>query len=92
MIKNKNSWDEWVAEDRVLKFNETNLSKQKQIEESFNRKNKASTGRRMNIDTAAAATSSSNIATTSTTAAATTTTEKGKKRRREQSIDKVTLS
>ncbi|CAH1764512.1 2838_t:CDS:2 [Entrophospora sp. SA101] len=33
-------------EPRVLKFNETNLSKQKQIEESFNRKNKASTGKK----------------------------------------------
>nr|CAG8590016.1 70_t:CDS:2 [Entrophospora candida] len=42
----KHTWDEWVAEPRVLKFNETNLSKQKQIEESFNRKNKASTGKK----------------------------------------------
>ncbi|CAJ0753883.1 7674_t:CDS:10 [Entrophospora sp. SA101] len=33
-------------EPRVLKFNETNLSKRKQIEESFNKKNKASTGKK----------------------------------------------
>ncbi|CAI2172914.1 15259_t:CDS:2 [Funneliformis geosporum] len=37
----KNTWDEWVAESRVLKFNETNLTKQKQIEESLNKKGRS---------------------------------------------------
>ncbi|CAG8552981.1 7036_t:CDS:2 [Diversispora eburnea] len=36
----KNTWDEWVEETRVLKFNEANLNKQKLIEETMNKKNK----------------------------------------------------
>ncbi|CAG8510056.1 8921_t:CDS:2 [Racocetra fulgida] len=36
------SWDEWVAENRVLPINEANLSRQKQIEESMTKKNKSS--------------------------------------------------
>ncbi|CAG8676147.1 13980_t:CDS:2 [Gigaspora margarita] len=39
----KNTWDEWVAEDRVLPINEANLRQQKQIEESMTKKNKPST-------------------------------------------------
>ncbi|CAG8526646.1 3009_t:CDS:2 [Acaulospora morrowiae] len=38
----KNTWDEWVEEPRVLKFNEANLNKQKMIEETMNKKNKPS--------------------------------------------------
>ncbi|RIA85605.1 MRG-domain-containing protein [Glomus cerebriforme] len=37
----KNTWDEWVAENRVLKFNEANLAKQKNIEESLNKKGRS---------------------------------------------------
>ncbi|CAH1762470.1 6655_t:CDS:10 [Entrophospora sp. SA101] len=30
----KNTWDEWVSEDRVVKMNQSNLAKQKQLKES----------------------------------------------------------
>ncbi|XP_015790748.1 mortality factor 4-like protein 1 isoform X2 [Tetranychus urticae] len=29
------SWDEWVPESRVLKYNETNVAKQKELQESY---------------------------------------------------------
>ncbi|CAO3696120.1 unnamed protein product [Umbelopsis ramanniana] len=34
----KQTWDEWVPEDRVLKWTETNLQKQAQLKEAHNRK------------------------------------------------------
>ncbi|KAI8987085.1 MRG-domain-containing protein [Pilobolus umbonatus] len=34
----KQTWDEWVTEDRMMKYNETNLQKQKHIKESNTRR------------------------------------------------------
>jgi mortality factor 4-like protein 1 len=40
------SWDEWVPEDRVLKFNDTNVQKQKEVqkvhEQASNKQNRKS--------------------------------------------------
>jgi hypothetical protein len=35
------SWDEWVPEDRVMKWTETNLQKQSQLREAYNKKKPA---------------------------------------------------
>ena len=40
----KNSWDEWVPESRVLKYNETNLAHQRQLKTVFFLKNPGETG------------------------------------------------
>ncbi|CAG8559799.1 8470_t:CDS:2 [Ambispora gerdemannii] len=74
------SWDEWVVESRVLKFNEANLSKQKQLKTAFSQnKTKASAG--------AAASSIGSITPTpgrkSATDPAYVSPEKSKKRKRE---------
>ncbi|CAB4441732.1 unnamed protein product [Rhizophagus irregularis] len=37
----KNTWDEWVSEGRVLKFNDANLAKQKNLEESLSKKGRS---------------------------------------------------
>ncbi|KAL1922826.1 uncharacterized protein VTP21DRAFT_9202 [Calcarisporiella thermophila] len=37
----KNSWDEWVHEERVLKWNDENLAKQQQLKELHTRKKSA---------------------------------------------------
>ena len=34
----RNRWDEWVPESRVLKFNEENLAKQRELREFYARK------------------------------------------------------
>lgn len=34
------SWDEWVAESRVLKFNEANVQKQQELQKQHKLKNK----------------------------------------------------
>ncbi|CAG8446294.1 1764_t:CDS:2 [Ambispora leptoticha] len=75
----KNTWDEWVVESRVLKYNEANLNKQKQLKTAFSQnKNKASSG---------AASSTGSITSTpgrkSAIDSAYGSPEKGKKRKRE---------
>ncbi|CAG8453340.1 5642_t:CDS:2 [Paraglomus occultum] len=75
----KNTWDEWVEESRILKYNDANLSKQKQIKEMYKSK-KSSTNVIMRKPTL-------DLTTTSTVSAATSNIEKGKKRKRELSIE-----
>lgn len=34
------SWDEWVQENRVLKFNDSNVQRQKELAKQYSAKNK----------------------------------------------------
>jgi hypothetical protein len=67
------SWDEWVPEDRVLKWTETNLQKQTQLREAHNRKKPARSSTSTSISTDKAHDGES----------------RGRKRARDSSLDKA---
>jgi mortality factor 4-like protein 1 len=67
------SWDEWVPEDRVLKWTETNLQKQAQLKEAHNRKKPVR----------------SSTSTSITTDKAHDGESRGRKRARDSSLDKA---
>lgn len=68
-----NSWDEWVPEDRVLKWTETNLQKQAQLKEAHNKKKPAR----------------SSISTSAATDKVHDGESRGRKRARDSSLDKA---
>ncbi|KAG2179461.1 hypothetical protein INT44_006307, partial [Umbelopsis vinacea] len=69
----KQTWDEWVPEDRVLKWTETNLQKQTQLKEAHNRKKPAR----------------SSTSTSITTEKSHDGESRGRKRARDSSLDKA---
>ncbi|KAG9297721.1 hypothetical protein G9A89_011236 [Geosiphon pyriformis] len=83
----KNTWDEWVVESRVLKFNESNLAKQKALKSTFAQSKNKSTS-------TAASTSSTTMSSTpikKLTQESGVSSEKTKKRKRDSIFDKNEL-
>ncbi|KAI9473615.1 MAG: MRG-domain-containing protein [Benjaminiella poitrasii] len=73
----KQTWDEWITEDRVLKYTDTNLQKQKQLKEIHLRRKPSR------------ASSTTNL--TDPAASSITTESRGRKRNRDSSIEKARL-
>ncbi|KAI7902514.1 MRG-domain-containing protein [Cokeromyces recurvatus] len=73
----KQTWDEWITEDRVLKYTEANLQKQKQLKEIHSKRKPSRT--------------SSTASIHESTSTGTATELRGRKRIRDSSIEKARL-
>lgn len=47
----KNSWDEWVPESRVLKYNEANVQKQREVQRAHSNQQSAQKNKKGNTTT-----------------------------------------